>query len=109
MATLQHNISGELKTVILSPGDNINVDSISITNTHATLGTHVDLYIGTYSEDGVKATSYYLNKGYLLHKGETLTYSDFISFNNSSTGFGLFVKLTGVGTTSPTADIIISQ
>ena len=104
MATLQHNISGELKTVILSPGDNINVDSISITNTHATLGTHVDLYIGTYSEDGVKATSYYLNKGYLLHKGETLILTQ--KFNNSK--FGLFVKLTKLfSSTTPTADVII--
>ena len=70
MATLKHNISGELDTVLLSEGDNIDVKSISIANTHATLGTFVDLYLGTMSKAGKAATSYYLNKGYLLHKGE---------------------------------------
>jgi hypothetical protein len=107
MATLQHNISGELTTVLLSPGDNINAKSISIANTHASLGTYLDIYIGTISKNGVAATKYYISKGYLLHKGETLVLSP--SFNNSSSGFGLFVKLTGIGTTSPTTDIIISK
>tara|TARA_R100000781_G_scaffold9401_1_gene8190 strand:- start:300 stop:623 length:324 start_codon:yes stop_codon:yes gene_type:complete len=107
MATLQHNISGELTTVLVPQGDNVNVNSMTIANTHASLGTHVDVYIGTISKNGKASTTYYLCKGYLLHKGGTLTLNP--KFSNTSNGFGLFIKLTGVATTSPTVDVIISR
>ena len=103
MATRYHNISGETTIELFSAEDSIRTKSISIANTHATLGTYVDLYIGTLStsKDSV-STKYYLNKGYLLRKGETVILSNFIPSE-----FGLYIKLTGVGTTSPTVDVVI--
>ena len=108
MATLQHNISGELATVLLSQGDNINVKSISIANTHATDSTFFDLYIGTISKGGKASVSYYLNKGYLLHKGSTVILTPG-KFSNAINGFGLFIKLTPTIAGTPTVDVIISK
>jgi len=107
MATLYHNLSGELIKEILSVGDGVSVNTVSIANTHATDSTYVDVYIGTISKKGVAATTYYLTKGYLLYKGETLILNP--RFINSNNGLGLFVKLTGVTSTTPTADVIISK
>ena len=102
MATFLHNISGELITELLSENDNVSVKSISIANT-GSYKTYVDLYIGTISKDSSAATTYYIYKNYLLHTGENLT------INRSIPGKrGLYIKLTGVVTTSPTVDVIIN-
>ena len=70
--TPYHNISGFTTVALVSPGDGINgVKSISIANTHATLGVVIDLYIGTTSISGSKKSAevYYLMKGNLsFHK-----------------------------------------
>tara|TARA_R100000781_G_scaffold61122_1_gene39057 strand:- start:714 stop:1031 length:318 start_codon:yes stop_codon:yes gene_type:complete len=101
-----YNISGELETEILNEDGMGMSKGISISNTHATASTHVDIYLGTLSKSGVASTSYYLKKNHLLTKGESLIIdSNYIPLNNT---YGLFIKLTGVGTTSPTADIILS-
>jgi hypothetical protein len=101
-----YNISGELETEILSE-DGMGIGKgISITNTHASASTHVDIYLGTLSTPGVASTTYYLKKNHLLTKGESLIIdSKYIPLNNI---YGLFIKLTGVGITSPTADIVLS-
>tara|TARA_R100000700_G_C3165865_1_gene141001 strand:+ start:1466 stop:1798 length:333 start_codon:yes stop_codon:yes gene_type:complete len=110
MATLLHNISGELTTEILTPETNISVKGVSIANTHANWGVYVDLYVGTISKRGVAAKTYYIYKGYLLPKGENL-HIDFvkekcISFPKTH---GLFIKLTKlVSDQTPTVDVIIS-
>ena len=45
MATLHHNISGELTKELLAAGDNVSVSKISLTNIHADTKCTVDLYI----------------------------------------------------------------
>jgi len=102
MATFRHNISGELTTELLSEDDNASVKSISIANTGSSQ-TYVDLYIGTISKDSSAATTYYIYKNYLLHTGENLTIDRSIPGKH-----GLYIKLTGVVTTSPTVDVIIN-
>ena len=102
-AVRHHNISGETTTELFSAEDSIRAKSISIANTHATVSTYLDLYIGTIStKKNSVSTKYYLKKGYLLHKGETVRLNDFMP-----PGYGLYIKLTGVSTTSPTVDVII--
>ena len=110
MATLLHNISGELTTEILTPGTSKTVKGISIANTHTDFATYIDLYIGTISKKGVAAETYYIYKGYLLPKGENL-HIDFVKEKSISfpKTHGLFIKLTKLmSNQTPTVDIIIS-
>jgi len=95
MATLEHNILGDLTAALLSPGDKVsNVNSILIANTHLTDGVSIDLYIGTISESGESAVSYYLMRGKLVAKGDYLILDNaHISFNNAAGRFGLFITL----------------
>ena len=109
MATLQHNISGNLTTALLSPGDGISsAKSISIANTHATDDVLVDVYIGKLSWKGSAGTSYHLIKGKLISKGESVILdSENIKFNNTSTtGAGLYIKLNN---TTSTVDVLIKK
>ena len=110
MATLKtnHNISGDLATVLINPGvGSGDVNSVSISNTHASDDVLVDLYIHTLSVAGAAATSYYILKGKLIQKGGTLVLSsDNIRFNNTeTTGDGLYIKLNA---STSTVDVIIS-
>ena len=45
MATLHHNISGELTQQLLAPGDNVKISKISLTNIQKVSECKVDLYI----------------------------------------------------------------
>jgi hypothetical protein len=88
MATLHHNISGELTKQLLAPGDNVNVSKISLTNTQKVSNCKVDLYI-----EKKLTGKFYLLKGVEIPNGVTLIYDD-IKFNNSTDQFGLYIKLT---------------
>ena len=101
MATRLHNISGELTQELLAPGDNVTVNSISLTSIQAADKTcTVDLYIEK------KLTGrYYIFKSLQLPVGTVLSH-DF-TFNNSSGEYGLYIKLTLSGAT-PEVDVIIS-
>tara|TARA_Y100001963_G_C6598588_1_gene361402 strand:+ start:41 stop:559 length:519 start_codon:yes stop_codon:yes gene_type:complete len=88
MATLHHNISGELTKQLLAPGDNVNVSKISLTNIQKVSECKVDLYI-----EKTLSGKFYLLKGVELPIGATLIYDD-ISFNNGTNQFGLYIKLT---------------
>ena len=88
MATLHHNISGELTQQLLAPGDNVNVSKISLTNIQKVSECKVDLYI-----EKTLSGKFYLLKGVELPIGATLIYDD-ISFNNGTNQFGLYIKLT---------------
>ena len=107
MATRYHNISGELTQELLAAGDNVTVSSISLANTDASHLGIVDIYIEK------KATSrldlfqkFYIMKGISIPVGTTLIH-DF-SMNNSTDGFGLYIKLTKGASETPTVDVIIS-
>ena len=100
MATLYHNISGELTKELLAVGDNAIVSSISLSNTHASTTCTVDLYI-----EKKLTGKFYIMKGVSLPVGVTLSHSFFI--NNSTDEFGLYIKLTKSASETPTVDIIL--
>ena len=102
MATLHHNISGEVTQELLAAGDGINVSKISLTNIHASTKCTVDLYI----EKKLTGT-FYLLKAVELPIGVTLIYED-IKFNNNSDQFGLYIKLTKSASETPVVDVIIN-
>ena len=102
MATLHHNISGEITKELLAAGDSVNVSKISLTNIHASTKCTVDLYI----EKKLTGT-FYLLKAVELPIGVTLIYED-IKFNNNSDEFGLYIKLTKSASETPVVDVIIN-
>ena len=89
MATLHHNISGELTQELLAPGDNIKVTKISLTNTQKVSDCKVDLYI-----EKRLLGKFYLLKSVDLPKGATLIYENAVRFSTSTNEFGLYIKLT---------------
>ena len=104
MATKHHNISGELTQELLAAGDKVSVQKISLTNIHASLPCYVDLYIekkllGKFYV--VKTVEIPIQTTLILEEKE-------INFNNNE--FGLFIKLTklGSGSGDPAVDLIIS-
>ena len=88
MATLHHNISGELTQELLAPGDSVNVSKISLTNTQKVSSCKVDLFI-----QKALTGKFYLLKGVEIPIGATLVYND-IKFSNAANEFGLYIKLT---------------
>ena len=99
MATLHHNISGELTKELLAVGENINVSKISLTNTQKVSSCKVDLYIEK------KLTGrFYLLKGVELPIGATLIYEG-VKFKNNEGNFGLYAKLTDGPTFTLTGSI----
>ena len=104
MASLHHNISGELTQALLTAGDGVDVSSISLVNVHASTTCTVDLYI----EKSLKGR-FYIIKNLQLPVGATLTLnSDAVRFNNKSTHSGLYIKLTQGASETPVVDVIIS-
>jgi len=102
MATLHHNISGEITQELIAVGEGVNVSRISLTNIHADTKCTVDLYI-----EKKLTGKFYLLKAVELPIGTTLMY-DNMRFSNKIGGFGLFIKLTKSASETPTVDIIIS-
>ena len=102
MATLHHNISGEITKELLSAGDNINVSKISLVNTHVDTNCFVDLYI----EKKLTGTFYLLKKVELPVRATLIC--DGVKFNNSTDEFGLYVKLTKSASETPEVDVIIN-
>ena len=104
MATTHHNISGELTQELLAAGDNVNITSISLVNTHASTTCTVDLYI-----EKQLTGKFYLMKSLQLPVGSTLILeNNDIKFSNKAGQFGLYIKLTQGASETPTVDVIIS-
>ena len=101
MATRYHNISGELTQELLAAGDDVRVSSISLTNIHASTTCTVDLYI----EKKLTGT-FYIIKSVSLPIGVILSHN--FTFDNSTSEFGLYIKLTKTASETPTVDVIIS-
>jgi len=99
MATLHHNITGELTQQLLAPGGNVSPSKISLANINSSNSCKVDLYI-----EKKLTGKFYLLKGLSIPVGNTFIYSGVV-FNNRDNEFGLYIKLNG---TSPTVDVIIS-
>ena len=102
MATLHHNISGELTQQLLAPGDNTNVSKISLTNIQKVSKCKVDLYI-----EKVLTGKFYLLKGVELPIGTTLIY-DSMRFSNVIGEYGLYIKLTDGATFTLTGSIDVT-
>ena len=101
MATLHHNISGELTQELLAPGDGVNVSKISLTNVQKVSPCKVDLFI-----QKALTGRFYLLKGVELPIGVTLVYEG-IGFNNSTNEFGLYLKLNKSASETPSVDVIL--
>ena len=101
MATRYHNISGELTQELLAAGDDVRVSSISLTNIHASTTCTVDLYI----EKKLTGT-FYIIKSVSLPIGVILSHN--FTFDNSTSEFGLYIKLTKGASETPTVDVIIT-
>jgi len=93
--------AAELTRELLAAGDDISVSKISLTNIHATHPCTVDLYV-----ERKLAGKFYLLKGVELPVGATLIY-DNMKFNNSTKGFGLFLKLNKSISETPSVDVIL--
>tara|TARA_R110000782_G_scaffold209745_1_gene297916 strand:+ start:1753 stop:2058 length:306 start_codon:yes stop_codon:yes gene_type:complete len=99
---LQKNISGQLTQQVLAKGKGGKISSISLVNIHASTTCTVDLYI-----ERELTGKFYLAKGTALPVGATLIF-DGVSFDNSTNGFSLFIKLTQGASETPVVDVIIS-
>ena len=109
MATLQHNISGELAQELIAPGEGVTVNKISLANIQKVSNCKVDLYIEK------KLTGrYYLIRNVELPNGTTLILDDFTNFSTATGEFGLYIKLTDgdsftlTGSIDPTASTTVT-
>ena len=105
MATLHHNISGELAQELIAPGDNIKVTRISFANIQKISNCKLDLYI-----EKKLLGRFYLLRNVDLQQGATLIYDNAVRFNTAENEFGLYIKLTDgenftmTGSIDPIAD-----
>tara|TARA_B100001094_G_C17900726_1_gene656307 strand:+ start:299 stop:814 length:516 start_codon:yes stop_codon:yes gene_type:complete len=104
MATLQHNISGELAQELVAPGDGVTVRKISLANVQKVSNCKVDLYI-----EKRLTGRYYLIRNVEIPNGVTLILDNFTNFSTATGEFGLYIKLTDgdsftlTGSINPTA------
>ena len=106
MATLQHNITTTLTQNLLSAGDKVSdARSITLSNVDSTNDAFVDLFLNQGDNN------YYILKNVLIPLGSTLVLNekDNISFNNSSSGFSLRIKVDDGNTTAVAVDVIIKR
>ena len=100
---LHHNISGELTQELLTVGSNIDVQKISITNTHASTTCTVDLHI-----EKKLTGAFYLIKSVAIPVGATFVYQDGVHFATKTNQFSLYIKLTQGASETPSVDVIIN-
>jgi|TARA_R100000808_G_scaffold23909_1_gene53781 hypothetical protein len=97
MTPILKSLTGSTTTALISPGDNAKmINTIHITNTHATDEVLVDLFIGKLSNTNYQfsSSSTYLIKGHKIIKGGYFSLnSNVLNFDSSDDGFGLFIKL----------------
>ena len=100
----RRNITSNEEYQLLNAGDDVNIRYISLANVHASDATYIDIYMSNYTN------TYYFMKGRLLQKGETLrlTSNEIPPFDNSSSGYGLFIKLTGAHNTTGSIDLLLN-
>jgi hypothetical protein len=103
-ATLQHNITTVLTQTLLSAGDRVQVNNITLANVDSSNDAKVDLFLN--KEDNI----YYILKEVLIPIGSTLVLNknDNISFNNNSNGFSLRIQVDDGSTTAVAVDVIIT-
>ena len=102
MATLHHNISGELTQELLAAGDGVKMTSISLANIHSTSHVIIDVYI-----EKKLTGKFYLIKNYTLLHGSTLVldHKTISGFSSAIGRFGLYIKLNAADSA---VDVIIN-
>jgi len=101
MATLYHNITGELTQELIAAGNNFRARSISLANVHGSNAVSIDLFVQK------KLTGkFYFFKQLNLPADTSFIYN--FTFDNSLGEFGLFIKLTKSASETPAVDVIIS-
>tara|TARA_R100001594_G_scaffold126881_1_gene164308 strand:+ start:887 stop:1240 length:354 start_codon:yes stop_codon:yes gene_type:complete len=110
--TKYHNITGStgVNIELLAPGDSGgNLNSITITNTHATADATVTLFVQNQptSGSGVATVTYKILSTVAIPSDTSLILDNpsVVSFDNSSNAYGLYVT---VGS-SDTLDIILNR
>tara|TARA_R110000824_G_C15143638_1_gene670243 strand:- start:778 stop:1080 length:303 start_codon:yes stop_codon:yes gene_type:complete len=98
---IRKNISGELTQELFSAESGGKASLISLVNVHASITCTVDLYV-----EKKLTGKFYLAKGIALPVGAILRL-DNINFNSTS-GFGLFIKLNKGASETPVVDVIIN-
>ena len=98
MATKHHNISGELTTELLAPGDNVTTASVSLANVHGSQTVSIDLFI-----QKPLTGKFYLFKNLSLPAGASYVYNP--NFSNREGEFGLYIKLKEANTFTLTGSI----
>ena len=103
-ATLQHNITTTLTQDLLSVGDRVKVNTITLANVDSSNDAKVDLFLNKGDNN------YYILKEVLIPIGSTLVLNknDNISFNNNSNGFSLRIQVDDGSTTAVAVDVIIT-
>tara|TARA_R100001443_G_scaffold8132_1_gene17473 strand:- start:1225 stop:1530 length:306 start_codon:yes stop_codon:yes gene_type:complete len=101
MATLHHNITGELTQELLAAGDDVIVRSISLANVHGTNAVSIDLFI----QKSLTGRFYFFKQ---LSLPADTSYIYNTSFKNGENEFGLYIKLTKSASETPAVDVIIS-
>jgi len=97
---LQSNITTTAITSVLAAGENVNkIDTIRLTNTHASTTATVDLFI-----DSDSLGTFYIIKNTSIAAGVSLVLNEALNFDNSSSGYTMYVKL-GAGQ----IDILINK
>ena len=105
MAVTVHNISGEITKELLAAGENVDVSSVSLCNTHATRECTVNLFMEQKTTASITGGTFHIFKNTLLPAGSTITHN--FKFDNSI--FGLFIKLTKSVSETPTVDVILDS
>jgi len=107
--TPYHNITGStgVNVELIAPGENIGViRSIVIANTHATADATVSLFIQNDPTAAATSTFYIISTVAIPSDTSLLLdNSSVLSFDNSSDGYGLYLK---VGS-SDTLDVMINR
>ena len=106
--TEYHNITGStgVDVELIAPGEDIGaIRSIMVTNTHATADATVSLFIQNDPTAAAVSTFYILSTVAIPSDTSLLLdNSSVLSFDNSSNGYGLYLK---VGS-SDTLDVLIN-
>ena len=107
--TAYHNITGStgVDVELIAPGENVGlIKSIILTNTHATADATVSLFIQD-NPTAAAASTFKIISTVAIPSDTSLLLdnSSVLSFNNSSSGYGLYLT---VGS-SDTLDIMINR
>jgi len=106
MATLQHNITTVLTQDLLTAGENVNkISSITLANVDSSNDAEVDLFLNNGDEN------FYILKNVIIPNKNTLVLEpgDNISFNNSSNGFSMRIKVDNGSGAATAVDVIIKR